>query len=295
MSRIDSAIAATTSSTAWATPTAGAGNGYLFATGNSLPDQHRYRELDHRADRLGAPTCPAISGRTSRTRSRATRRRSTSTASQVKTGTVTTDPGDIGGGSRAPTTWAGRTTPPTTSSSGEYSEFAIYNRALSAAEVLAQSGNVGALAAVTLAEADALKIDPIVDQHAHKVVFPVKPGTDLTALDAGLRRPLPASSASPASGTTRDLSNPVTVTLTPTGGGAATTWTMSAVEMGSPEHPGLYADPNVVAYGDTYYIYATTDGYAGWGGKDFYVWSSKDLVDWDALGRPDPHPRRRER
>lgn len=48
----------------------------------------------------------------------------------------------------------------------------------------------------------------------------------------------------------------------------------------SPVLPGLYADPNIAVYGDTYYIYATTDGYAGWGGNVFYVWSSLDLVSW---------------
>jgi hypothetical protein len=35
----------------------------------------------------------------------------------------------------------------------------------------------------------------------------------------------------------------------------------------SPVLPGLYADPNIVIFGDTYYIYATTDGFPGWSGK----------------------------
>lgn len=48
----------------------------------------------------------------------------------------------------------------------------------------------------------------------------------------------------------------------------------------SPVLPGLFADPNIAVFGDTYYIYATTDGYAGWGGQIFYIWSSKDLVSW---------------
>lgn len=48
----------------------------------------------------------------------------------------------------------------------------------------------------------------------------------------------------------------------------------------SPVLPGLYADPNIAVYGDTYYIYATTDGFAGWGGQVLYVWSSPDLVSW---------------
>ena len=76
------------------------------------------------------------------------------------------------------------------------------------------------------------------------------------------------------------------VTLTPSGGGGATTWTLTAVEMGSPSIPGLYADPNIVAFGDTFYVYATSDGFPGWGGKDFYVWSSKNLVDWERSEKP---------
>ena len=51
--------------------------------------------------------------------------------------------------------------------------------------------------------------------------------------------------------------------------------------MRSPVLPGFNADPNIARFGDTYYIYATTDGFAGWGGKEFYVWSSTNLVDWE--------------
>ena len=65
-----------------------------------------------------------------------------------------------------------------------------------------------------------------------------------------------------------------------------TTWTIEARVVNSPVLPGLYADPNIAVFGDTYYIYATTDGYAGWGGKDFYVWSSKNLVDWERSDEP---------
>ncbi len=202
----------------------------------------------------------------------------------VASGTVTTDPGDIGGGSTT-ANYLGRSNYDADKKlKGKLREFAIYNRALSPAEVLENSGNTTALAGVTLQE-DVLKISPIVDSTAHEVVFPVKPGTDLTALT-----PVFATSstvvASPASGTTVDLSQPVSVTLTPVGGGDPVTWTLRAVDMASPSIPGLYADPNVVAFGDTYYVYATTDGYPGWGGKDFYVWSSKNLVDWTRSDAP---------
>ncbi|KAH8597584.1 glycosyl hydrolase [Bisporella sp. PMI_857] len=55
---------------------------------------------------------------------------------------------------------------------------------------------------------------------------------------------------------------------------------------GSPVLPGLYADPNIVVFGKTYYIYPTTDGFAGWGGQEFYVWKSPNLVDWTRSATP---------
>lgn len=54
----------------------------------------------------------------------------------------------------------------------------------------------------------------------------------------------------------------------------------------SPVLPGYYADPNIAVFGDTYYIYATTDGTPGWGGKEFFVWSSPDLVSWTRAETP---------
>lgn len=54
----------------------------------------------------------------------------------------------------------------------------------------------------------------------------------------------------------------------------------------SPVLPGLYADPNIAVFNCNYYIYATTDGYDGWGGKDFYVWKSPDLVSWTRADEP---------
>ena len=52
--------------------------------------------------------------------------------------------------------------------------------------------------------------------------------------------------------------------------------------------PGYFADPNIVTFeGDcNYYIYATSDGYADWGGKDFYVWKSPDLATWTRSEEP---------
>ena len=48
---------------------------------------------------------------------------------------------------------------------------------------------------------------------------------------------------------------------------------------------GFHADPEVLYSTKTkkYYIYSTTDGTPGWGGHDFSVFSSKNLVDWNLL------------
>jgi beta-xylosidase len=54
----------------------------------------------------------------------------------------------------------------------------------------------------------------------------------------------------------------------------------------SPVLAGLNADPNIAAFGQTYYIYATSDGFPGWGGQTFYSWSSKDLVTWTRSEQP---------
>ncbi|KAJ4992461.1 glycosyl hydrolase family 43 [Stagonosporopsis vannaccii] len=54
----------------------------------------------------------------------------------------------------------------------------------------------------------------------------------------------------------------------------------------SPVLSGYYADPNIAVFGDTYYIYATTDGTPGWGGNQFFVWSSPDLVTWTRAETP---------
>jgi len=48
---------------------------------------------------------------------------------------------------------------------------------------------------------------------------------------------------------------------------------------GNPIIPGYFADPTVKKFGDTYYVYATTDGNGGGFGPS-QVWMSKDFVNW---------------
>ena len=59
---------------------------------------------------------------------------------------------------------------------------------------------------------------------------------------------------------------------------------------GNPLLPGYFADPTIKKFGDTYYIYATTDG-SGAGFGPAQVWSSRDFVNWTLtpMNWPDSH------
>jgi len=51
-------------------------------------------------------------------------------------------------------------------------------------------------------------------------------------------------------------------------------------ERHNPILKGLYADPDIAQFGDTFYIYPTTDGFSHWSGTKFHVFSSKDRNNW---------------
>ncbi len=61
-------------------------------------------------------------------------------------------------------------------------------------------------------------------------------------------------------------------------------WTVTSVLCGNPVLSGQYADPDIDVFGDTYYLYTTTDGFSGWSGTVFHCFSSKNLVDWTDEG-----------
>ncbi|HWU22394.1 MAG TPA: family 43 glycosylhydrolase [Nocardioides sp.] len=201
----------------------------------------------------------------------------------TKTG-VTVTPGDLGGGTTVANFLGKSLYSGDKLFRGEMKDFAIWNRALTPDEISAFPGNDTQLSGFSLSDPSVLKVAPIIDATDRVVTFPVNPGTDLTEL-APTFTSAATSTVAPASGTTEDLSSPVTYTVTGSGG-TPVTWTFKAVEMQSPVLPGYYADPNIVVFGGTYYIYATTDGYPGWGGSTFYAWHSTDLVHWTRSGDP---------
>ena len=52
----------------------------------------------------------------------------------------------------------------------------------------------------------------------------------------------------------------------------------------NPILPEFHADPEIIADGNKYYIYSTTDGVQGWGGYYFTCYSSADLKSWKYEG-----------
>ncbi|MFT3787930.1 MAG: family 43 glycosylhydrolase [Tepidisphaeraceae bacterium] len=56
---------------------------------------------------------------------------------------------------------------------------------------------------------------------------------------------------------------------------------------GNPVIPGLFADPAIEKFGDTFYLYNTTDGF-GWATGRWVTWTSKDLVNWSFKGESFP-------
>jgi len=60
-----------------------------------------------------------------------------------------------------------------------------------------------------------------------------------------------------------------------------------APQEGNPIIPGLFADPAVAKFGDTFYLYSTTDGFGGETGR-WVVWKSKDFVHWSFSGQSFP-------
>ncbi|RPF31289.1 family 43 glycosylhydrolase [Streptomyces sp. TLI_185] len=162
---------------------------------------------------------------------------------------------------------------------GEVDDFRIYDRALSAAEVMELSGNTAGIAKATHPD---LKVDAIIDNADSKITLPLKEGTDLTSLAPEFTLAHGAA-ISPASGSVQDFSKPVTYEVTGSDG-KKRTWTVSALVMKSPVLPGLNADPNIVRFGDTFYMYPTTDGFEGWSGTQFKAYSSTDLVHWKDHG-----------
>ncbi|MEV5613331.1 family 43 glycosylhydrolase [Streptomyces sp. NPDC052225] len=262
----------------------GYGNGYLFATGGTADSGFRAGLSDGnwKREEAVAANSGLPRGRWAQvtyTVGGGSARLYLDGAVVAADTSVNLTPGDIGGG-RTTANHLGRS--PYTGDhtlKGRLRDVRLYNRALSADEIAALPANATRIRGVEVKE---LKVPAVIESEGGTVVLPVAPGAELRRLRPEFTL-APGARISPASGKAVDLRKPVTYTVT-SARGDRRQWKVSAVEMRTPVLPGFHADPNIAAFGGTYYLYTTNDGFAGWGGTTFSVWSSKNLVDWTDHG-----------
>ena len=108
------------------------------------------------------------------------------------------------------------------------------------------------------------------------VTIPVSPDADLSAFDPQLTLSV-GCTASPTG--PQDFTRGA-VDYVVTNGQSSRTYRVTVATEANPVIPGFHADPEVLFSQQTgrFYIYPTTDGYDGWGGFSFDVFSSPDLV-----------------
>ncbi|GIF02360.1 family 43 glycosylhydrolase [Paractinoplanes rishiriensis] len=260
------------------TNASGVGNGYVFSTGDAYRAAIASGNWSTEQNASSGGNLPRGSWRT------LTYTLGGGTATlyldgrQVAVNTAATlTPGSIGGGATT-ANYIGRSVYSGDKYfKGRMRDFRLYNRALPAAEVVQLGANATAVTAVTL---DSLKAPALIDGDAGTIVLPVKAGTDVRNLAPAFTV---AAGSTVAGAQAGDWSAARRITVT-SASGATREYSVITRVMRSPVLPGLYADPNIVRFGDTYYIYATTDGFDGWSGTTFTVWSSTDLVNWTKHG-----------
>ncbi len=132
-------------------------------------------------------------------------------------------------------------------------------------------------------DAKAVKKNNLSINHKEGIIYiPVEPGTDLTAFDPVFECD-PSVTITP-SGVQDFSKGPVTYTLTSPNG--TSTYQVTVSVDGNPVIPGFHADPDILysQKNKKYYLYPTSDGFRGWGGYFFNVFSSPDLVHWTDEG-----------
>jgi arabinoxylan arabinofuranohydrolase len=114
------------------------------------------------------------------------------------------------------------------------------------------------------------------------IKIPIYFGADLTSFDP-LLYASPGTLITPV-GNQNFASGPVAYSFSINGNTAV--YEVSVAIEANPIIPGFHADPEVLYSEKTgrFYVYPTTDGFAGWGGYSFDVFSSPNLVNWTNEG-----------
>ncbi|WP_180272727.1 family 43 glycosylhydrolase [Konateibacter massiliensis] len=166
---------------------------------------------------------------------------------------------------------------------GYYDNVAVYNRVLSELEIAEKQGiTLDALKGVTSDEATIITEKLDTANHTDTIyVSKNNTGGDLTdiSLDFNL---VEGAKITEGLKDTYDLTKDIKIQTTL--GESVKTWTIKTVVCNNPVLGGEYADPDIDVFNGKYYIYPTTDGYSGWSGTKFHVFSSDDLVNWEDEG-----------
>ncbi|WP_327138693.1 family 43 glycosylhydrolase [Niabella yanshanensis] len=122
----------------------------------------------------------------------------------------------------------------------------------------------------------------VLDTAAKKLWLPVLDNTALNKFDPQFKSfPGVKISASGADFSKKPVAYTVSIT-----GRKPETWQVQVLQNGNPVLAGYYADPEILYSEKTkrYYIYPTSDGFTGWAGNYFKVFSSADLTNWKDEG-----------
>lgn len=173
---------------------------------------------------------------------------------------------------------------------GYFDNVKVYNRALTESEIAAEAGlEVTLLKGLTSKDVNIIKSD--INEETGKVtLYASNYAYDLasmTSKKADLSKvalEFDVTDGAEVTGVTgtSDLTKDVTATVSI--GEKSKTYIISTVVCNNPVVGGEFADPDIDAFNGKYYLYCTTDGFAGWGGYEFHVFSSEDLLNWKDEG-----------
>lgn len=185
---------------------------------------------------------------------------------------------------------------------GSFDNIAVYNRALTEEEIVnsaledenvtllkdAVIGTVPENPADTVGTDHHTAVTTKLDAAKKEITSYVRKGTDLTQVSVdfkvlGSSAKIQVNGKDFVDGSSLDLSKDSIVTVS--FADRTESWTLRKPKIANnPVLPGQYADPDIDYLDGKYWIYPTTDGYAGWGGSVFHAWSSEDMVNWTDEG-----------
>ena len=179
---------------------------------------------------------------------------------------------------------------------GSFDNFKVYNRALDETEILdnvidkvallksAVIGTTPEDPSTTMGTDDHTAISSKIDTDKKEITSWVKKSANRAAIPVTLnlltKNVTATINGQPfVNGSTVDLTKDAVVSVALAD--RTETYTIKTPKLaGNAVLPGQYADPDIDYFEGKYWIYPTTDGYAGWSGEVFHAWSSDDMIDW---------------